>query len=64
MTKMATTPTYVLNLKHIVLNNKKVLWSWTWNATSWDQALQSVYKWSPWVDDLFHGKVKFCRAWV
>ena len=60
MTKMAAMPIYGKNLKNLLLQNQKSYDLETWHVASGTQALQSLYKWLPWVDlDLFYGKVKF-----
>ena len=60
MTKMAAMPIYGKTLKSLLLQNQKSYDLETWHVALGTQALQSLYKWWPWVDlDLFYGKVKF-----
>ena len=50
----------VKTFKNLLLQNQKSYDLETWYAAFGTQALQSLYKWWPWVDlDLFYGKVKF-----
>ena len=49
MTKMAAMPIY----------GKKADDLETWYSASGAQVLSGLFKWWPWVDDLFYGKVKF-----
>ena len=59
MTKMAAMPIYGKNFKNLLQNQKSYDLE-TWHVALGTQALQSLYKWWPWVDlDLFYGKVKF-----
>ena len=59
MTKMAAMPIYK-TFKNLLLQNQKSYDLETWHVALGTQALQSLYKWWPWVDlDLFYGKVKF-----
>ena len=59
MTKMAATPIYGKTFENL-LQNRMSYDLYTWLVASGTQALQSLYKWSPWSDlDLFYGKVKF-----
>ena len=53
-------PYMVKTFKNLLLQNRKSYDLETWYAALGTQALQSFYKWWPWVDlDLFYGKVKF-----
>ena len=51
---------YILKtFKNLLLQNQKSYDLETQHLASGTQALQSLYKWGPWVDlDLFYGKVK------
>ena len=53
-------PYMVKTFKNLLLQNQKSYDLETWHVALGTQALQSLYKWWPWVDlDLFYGKVKF-----
>ena len=60
-------PYMVKTFKNLLLQNQKSYDLETWHVALGTQALQSLYKWWPWVDlDLFYGKVKFgplCFVW-
>ena len=50
----------VKTIKKLLLQNQNSYDLETWHVALGTQALQSLYKWWPWVDlDLFYGKVKF-----
>ena len=51
-------PYMVKTFKNLLLQNQKSYDLETWHVALGTQALQSLYKWWPWVD-LFYGKVKF-----
>ena len=54
------TPYTVKTLKNLLLQNQKSYDLETWRVASGIPALQTLYKWWPWVDhDLFYGKVRF-----
>ena len=58
-------PYMLKTFKNLLLMNRKAFDLETWLAALWTQALQSLYKWWPWVDlDLFYGKVKFGHLYV
>ena len=60
MTKMAAMLYMVKTFENLLLQNQMSYDLETWHVASGTQALQSLYKWWPWVDlDLFYGKVKF-----
>ena len=51
---------YMVKTFKNLLQNQKSYDLETWHVALGTQALQSLYKWWPWVDlDLFYGKVKF-----
>ena len=53
-------PYMVKTFKNLLLQNQKSYDFETWHVALGTQALQSLYKWWPWIDlDLFYGKVKF-----
>ena len=53
-------PYMVKTFENLLLQNRMSYDLETWHVASGTQALQSLYKWWPWVDlDLFYGKVKF-----
>ena len=55
----------VKTFKNLLLQNHKSYDLETWHVASGTEALQSLYKWWPWVDfDLFYGKVKLGRLYV
>ena len=65
MTKMAAMPIYGKNFKNLLLQNQKSYNLETWHVALGTQALQSLYKWWPWVDlGLFYGKVNFGHLYV
>ena len=50
----------VKTFENLLLQNRMSYDLETWHVASGTQAIQSLYKWLPWVDlDLFYGKVKF-----
>ena len=58
-------PYMVKTFKNLLLQNQKSYDLETWHVALGTQALQSLYKWWPWVDlDLFYGKVKLGRLYV
>ena len=58
-------PIYVKNLKNLLLQNQKPYDFETWHIASGTQALQSLYKWRPWVDlDLFYDNVKLDLLYI
>ena len=58
-------PYMVKNFKNLLLQNQKSYDLETWHVALGTQALQSFYKWWPWVDlDLFYGKVKLGHLYV
>ena len=58
-------PYMVKTLKNLLLQNQKSCDLETWHVALGTQALQSLYKWWPWVDlDLFYGKVKLGHLYV
>ena len=55
----------VKTLKNLLLQNQKSYDLETWHVALGTQALQSLYKWWPWVDlDLFYHKVKLGHLYV
>ena len=55
----------VKTFKNRLLQNQKSYDLETWRVALGTQALQSIYKWWPWVDlDLFYGKVKLSHLYV
>ena len=55
----------VKTFKNLLLQNQKSYDLETWHVALGTQALQSLYKWWPWVDlDLFYGKVKLGHLYV
>ena len=53
-------PYMVKTFKNLLLQNQKSYDLETWHVALGTQAVQSLYKWWPWVYlDLFYGKVKF-----
>ena len=59
MTKMAAIPYMIKTFENHLLQNRMSYDLETLLVASGTQALQSLYKWWPWVDlDLFYGKVK------
>ena len=58
-------PYMVKTFKNLLLQNQKSYDLETWHVALGTQALQSLYKWWPWVDlDLFYGKVKLGHLYV
>ena len=58
-------PYMVKTFKNLLLQNQKSYDLETWHVAFGTQALQSLYKWWPWVDlDLFYGKVKLGHLYV
>ena len=58
-------PYMIKTFKNLLLQNQKSYGLETWHVALGTQALQSLYKWWPWVDlDLFYGKVKLGRLYV
>ena len=55
----------VKTFKNLLLQNQNSYDLETWHVALGTQALQSLYKWWPWVDlDLFYGKVKLGNLYV
>ena len=58
-------PYMVKTFKNLLLKNQKSYDSETWHVALGTQALQSLYKWWPWVDlDLFYRKVKLGHLYI
>ena len=58
-------PYMIKTFKNLLLQNQKSYDLETWHVALGTQALQSLYKWWPWVDlDLFYGKVKLGHLYV
>ena len=58
-------PYMVKTFKNLLLQNQKSYDLETWHVASGTQALQSLYKWWPWVDhELFYRKVKLGHLYV
>ena len=58
-------PYMVKTFKNLLLQNQKSYDLETWHVALGTQALQSLYKWWPWVDlDLFYGKVNLGHLYV
>ena len=52
-------PYLVKAFKNLLFKNRSTDFHETWYVASGTPAHYSLFKWWPWVDDLFNGKVKF-----